>query len=90
MDVFVNLLEDAEHELGLGKDTSMNLRKLGDLLRERMHQFADALGKLEKKGWTWTTGAKDIYLHKHAASEDSAKRELKDAGIPESLVHIVH
>jgi hypothetical protein len=90
VDIFINLLEDVEHELGLGKDVVHNLKKVGDQLRERMHQFADALAKLEKKGWTWTTGPRDLYLHKASSTDTQAKKELAEAGIPESAVHVVH
>lgn len=90
VDIFVNLLEDAEHQLGLGKDTGPSLKVLGDELRERMHKLADALAVLEKKGWSWTTGAKDIYLHKASISDEKGKKELLDAGVPERLFHFVH
>ncbi|MBI4144960.1 hypothetical protein HY493_02035 [Candidatus Woesearchaeota archaeon] len=89
VDVFIALLEDAEHELGLGEATT-SLKNLGDQLKQRMYQLAEALPKLEKKGWNWTTGSKDIYLHNHKLTEAQAKRDLKEAGIPETLVHFVH
>jgi len=90
MDVFINLLEDTEHQLRLGKDTSPSLRVLGEQLNDRMNKLADALIKLEKKGWSWNTGAKDIYLHKPSIKEEKAKKELLDAGVPERLFHFVH
>ncbi|HSU73104.1 MAG TPA: hypothetical protein VLJ21_04630 [Candidatus Binatia bacterium] len=87
-DVFVNLLEDAEEELGLGKDIA-NLRKLGDELKQRMDVLANALVKLEKKGWTWTSGSKDLYLHKPSITDAVAKKELLDAGVPVELFHFI-
>ncbi len=89
VDVFVTLLEDAEEELGLGKDNA-DLKRMGDKLKERLYLLADAIAKLQKKDWSWTTGTRDLYLHKASIPEDQAKRELKDAGIPEHLFHIVH
>lgn len=89
VDVFISLLEDAEHELGLGEATT-NLKKLGDQLKQRMYQLADALPKLERKGWTWTTGSKDIYLHNHKLTETQAKKELAEAGVPDDWFHFVH
>ncbi len=88
VDVFIYLLEDVEEVLGLGKD-STNLKKLGDDLKQRMHLLADAVAKLEKQGWTWTTGSRDLYLRKDI-SELDARRELKQTGIPEDWVHFVH
>ena len=90
VDVFINILEDIEHQLGLGKDTSPSLRELGMQLRDKMNMLADSLEKLEKKGWSWNTGAKDIYLHRASISDEKAKKELLDAGVPESLFHFVH
>jgi hypothetical protein len=90
VDVFVNLLEDAEQELALGEETAPQLKQLGDKIRDKLYLLSEALPKLEKKGWTWSTGAKDVYLHKKSASEETAKEELTEAGIPEDLFHFVH
>ena len=89
-DLYISLLEDAEHELGLGEDMQQDLKKLGDSIRERLYKIAELLSKLEKNGWRWTTGAKDIYLHKPGIEDAQAAKELKNASIPENWFHFVH
>jgi hypothetical protein len=88
VDLFVNLLEDVEQELGMAE--THNLRKLADQLQKRLHKIADALDKLESKGWTWTTGPHDVYLHKSGATDKDAEKDLREAGMPDGLSHIVH
>jgi|GEM_PF-4190654 len=88
-DAYVALLEDAEEQLGMGKEAGQNLRKLGDAIRNRLHTIAAAVETLEKKGWHWTTGAKDVYLHCDGKTPAQAKKEFADAGIPEDWYHFV-
>ena len=90
MDLFVTILEDAEDELGLGSQSSRGLKTMGDEIKERMYLLANALEKLSKKGWSWTTGAKDIYLHKANVTEQEAIKECREAGIAEDWLHVVH
>lgn len=89
MDLFINLLEDAEDELGLGTQSSRDLKTMGDEIKERLYLLSAAMDKLTKKGWSWTTGARDIYLHKNAISEDVAMKECREAGIPDDWLHVV-
>ena len=79
-------LEDIEEELGLENITTEDLRKLGDKLKHRMHTIADALKILEKHGWRWTTGAKDIHLFKDVSVKE-AESEIKKLYLDKSLIH---
>ncbi|MEK6849251.1 MAG: hypothetical protein AABY01_01630 [Nanoarchaeota archaeon] len=89
MDIFINLLEDAETELGLGSHSSRDLKKMGDEIKERLYLISNAMEKLSKKDWSWTTGARDIYLHKSNIIEQAAIKECREAGIPDDWIHIV-
>ncbi len=84
--VNIRLLEDLEEELGLGSlERVEELLDLGKRLKDRMDMLAKVLRLLEKHGWTWTTGARDIILYKNISKED-AKKMLKELKIPEGLI----
>ena len=84
--VCIYLLEDIEEELGLENISADDLRKLGDSFNKRIHKIADALKVLEKHGWKWTTGTKDIYLFKDVSAKQ-AEKELKKLDIDKELLH---
>lgn len=84
--VCIYLLEDIEEELGLENISLQDLRNFGDILNKRMHKIADALAVLEKNGWRWTTGAKDIFLFKDISRKE-AEQEIKKLDIDKSLLH---
>jgi hypothetical protein len=82
----IQLLEDLEEELGLGSlEHVRELRELGERLKERMDMIAKVLRLLEKHGWAWTTGARDIILYKNISKED-AKKMFKELKIPEDII----
>jgi hypothetical protein len=84
--ICIFLLEDIEEELGLENISTDDIRKFGDILKTRMHKIADALKVLEKDGWKWTTGAKDIHLFKDISVKE-AEKEIKKLDIDQSIVH---
>ncbi len=84
--ICIYLLEDIEEELGLENISLNDLRKYGDTLKQRMHKIADALGVLEKHGWKWTTGAKDIFLFKDVSVQE-AQKEISKLDIDKNLIH---
>ncbi|MBW2980682.1 hypothetical protein KY360_04675 [Candidatus Woesearchaeota archaeon] len=84
--ICIFLLEDIEEELGLENVTTEDLRKFGDKLKKRMHKIADALKILEKHGWKWTTGAKDIFLFKDITRQEAMK-EIKKLDVDKELIH---
>ena len=84
--ICIYLLEDIEEELGLENIKTDDLRKLGDKLKQRMHKIADALKVLEKHGWRWTTGAKDIHLFKDVSLQE-AQAEINKIDIDKELIH---
>lgn len=84
--VNIRVLEDIEEELGLGRlERVEELQNLGKQLKDRMDTLAKVLRLLEKQGWAWTTGARDIILYKNIKKED-AKKMFKDLKIPEDLI----
>jgi hypothetical protein len=84
--ICIYLLEDIEEELGLENIKADDLKKLGERLNKRMHRISEALKVLEKHGWKWTTGAKDIYLFKDV-SDAEAEKEIKKLKIDPDIVH---
>lgn len=75
VEIVVRLFEDIEEELSQ-KSTPSKLRYLGNLIRGRLFRAADVVEILQKNGWKWTTGTKDIYLLK-GISKEFALKEIK-------------
>ncbi len=84
--ICIYLLEDIEEQLGLENIKADDLKQFGDILKTRMHKIADALKILEKHGWKWTTGAKDIFLFKDISVQE-AQKEISKLDIEKSLIH---
>lgn len=84
--VNIRLLEDLEEELALGRlERVEELQELGKRIKDRLDTLAKVLRLLEKNGWAWTTGARDIILYKNIKKED-AKKMFKELKIPEDFI----
>lgn len=84
----IQLFEDFEEELGTEKiGNTDELRELGKRLKQRIESIAKLLDVLEKKGWTWTTGTRDIILYKNTTKKN-AEKELAALHIPEGIIEI--
>lgn len=84
----IQLFEDFEEELGSEKLGNTNeLKDLGKRFNERINVIAKLLAILENKGWTWTTGTKDIILYKNTTKK-FAQKELAALKIPEGIIEI--
>ncbi len=82
----IQILEDFEEEMGAEKiGNSDELRAWGVTLKKKVEIIADTLDKLEKHGWKWTTGSRDIILYKNILKVD-AKKEITSLKIPEDVV----
>ncbi|MEK6867310.1 MAG: hypothetical protein AABX98_00665 [Nanoarchaeota archaeon] len=82
----ITLLEDFEEELGSEKIGNTNeLRALGSDFKKRLDTVSGLLDVLEKHGWTWTTGARDITLYKNITKKD-AEKELATLHVPEGII----
>ncbi len=82
----IQLLEDFEEEMGSDKiGNTDELRVWAADIKKRIETTAKLLDVLEKHGWTWTTGARDIILLKNTTKED-AKKELRTLKIPEGII----
>ena len=69
--ICIYLLEDIEAQLGLDNISADGLKKLGDLFNKRIHKISNALKVLEKNGWKWTTGTKDIKRSNKCAAQSA-------------------
>lgn len=82
----IRLLEDFEEELGSEKVGNLEeLRAWAEQMKKRVDTITTLLALLEKKGWEWTTGSKDIILYKNTTKKE-AKEELQKLKIPEGIV----
>jgi hypothetical protein len=82
----ITLLEEFEEELGSEKiGNTHELRALGSDLKKRLDTVSGLLDVLEKQGWRWTTGARDITLYKDITKKD-AEKELATLHIPEGII----
>ncbi len=82
----IQILEDFEEDLGAEKiGNSDELRAWSTALKKKVEIIADTLDKLEKRGWRWTTGSRDIILYKNILKVD-AQKEIKTLKIPEGIV----
>jgi hypothetical protein len=62
--------------------TGRDLRTLGDALRDRLQQTADALDKLTSAGWSAKVAMFDlIFVHPHVTSQEEAEANLRAAGV---------
>lgn len=84
VNITVFLLEDVEDELGMGDLSPDDIAELGDRLQQRFHDMARAIKILEKNGWKWSAGAKDIYFEKDI-TKNQAVDELKKLKVPQHL-----
>lgn len=80
VEVWFSLFADIEEELSKGRETTEQIQRLGDKLKNRFERLAKAIGHLEHDGWSWETNFKHVILIKNV-SEREAKKELKRAGI---------
>ena len=76
VEIVIRLFEDVEAELSQ-KSTPKKLKELGNKIRGKLVRAAAVVEILQKKGWKWTTGTKDIYLFK-GISKEFAVKEIKD------------
>lgn len=82
----ITLLEDFEEELGSEKIGNTNeLRAIGTDFKKRIDTVSGLLDVLEKHGWNWTTGSRDIILYKNTAKKD-AEKELATLHIPQGII----
>jgi hypothetical protein len=69
---------------------SKELRELGDALRERLTQTADALDRLTADGWSGSYAMHDIILHHpRVATRAQAEERLRAVGIDPAQLLIV-
>ncbi len=84
----IQLLEDFEEEMGSDKiGNTDELRAWAEEIKKRVDSIAKLLDVLEKHGWAWTTGTRDIVLLKNTTKED-AKKEWKALKIPEGVISL--
>jgi hypothetical protein len=70
--------------------TSKDLRTLGDALRERLQQAADALDKLNADGWSAQVAMFDLILsHPQITTKEQAEERLRTAGIDPAQLIII-
>ena len=82
----IQLLEDFEEDLGADKIGNVEeLKEWGKDVKKRIDSVASLLAVLEKNGWTWTTGARDIILYKNTTKK-IAMQELTALKIPEEII----
>ncbi len=82
----IQVLEDFEEEMGSDRiGNTGELRAWAEQVKKRVDSIAKLLDVLEKHGWTWTTGARDIIILKNITKED-AKKEIKALKIPEEII----
>lgn len=84
----IPLFEEFEEELGSEKmGNTDELRDMGKRFKGRLDVIAKLLDVLEKKGWTWTTGTRDIILYKNITKKN-AEKEFAALKIPEGIIEI--
>ena len=82
----LQLFEEFEEELGAEKlGNTDELRDLGERISKRANIIAGLLDILEKHGWQWTTGTRDVILYKNITKEE-AQKELIKLKIPEGII----
>lgn len=82
----IEILEDFEEEMGSERiGNTDELRAWADQIKKRVDSVAKLLDMLEKHGWAWTTGTRDIIILKNITKEE-AKKELKALKIPEDII----
>jgi hypothetical protein len=89
--VCLPLFGNPGHELEEGAAAkSQDLRTLGDALRDRLVQTADALDRLTADGWSGYYAMYDIILsHPQVHTREQAEERLRAAGIDPAQLLIV-
>ncbi len=91
--VCLPLFGNPGHELEVEENDpprSSDLRKLGDELRERLVQAADALDKLQLGGWSASVAMYDLLLtHPQVDSREKAEALLQASGLDPAKLLIV-
>ena len=72
--IVLSLFEDVEQEMEGYNYSPDELKKVGDMLKDRMYNIADAMDKLEKLGWEWTTSYRTILLWKQTTHAQAKKQ----------------
>ncbi len=84
----IQLLEDFEEDLGSEKIGNLNELKLwAEQIKKRVDTVSGLLALLEKHGWSWTTGSRDIILYKNTTKKE-AQEEMKKLKIPEGIIEL--
>lgn len=82
----IQLLEDFEEDLGSEKIGNCDeLKTWAEQIKKRVYTIANLLAVLEKNGWTWTTGSRDIILYKNITKKQ-AQQEIKELKIPDDII----
>ncbi len=82
----IALLEDFEEELGAERlGNTDELRAIGIEFKKRMETIAKLLDLLERHGWKWTTGTRDIIIYKEITRKE-AEKEFTTLHIPEGII----
>ncbi len=89
--VCLPLFGNPGHELEEGaRATSQDLRTLGDALRDRLQQAADALDKLTADGWSAQVAMFDLILsHLQITTKEQAEERLRAAGVDPAQLLII-
>ncbi len=59
------LFGNPEWEIDLDKATPLNIKDLGENLKDRLSRISEIVEKLENNGWNRGAGLYNLYLHKN-------------------------
>lgn len=82
----IPLFMDFEEELGTEKLGNVEeLIEFGERFNKHINIIAKVLALLEKHGWKWTSGTRDIILYKDTTKKEAMK-EFAELKIPEGVI----